>query len=370
MTRLLFLATEDWFVASHFLPLIRRAEADGYDVAIAARMSGALAGKTAARLIDLAVDRRSLGLSQLLRERAHVAAALSDFKPDIVHAIALRPVLLALMTPSAGVRRVFAVTGRGTLAVRRTPAARIILGVLARALRGAVNRGDALLVENEADCAWIARGGSLPAARVAQMPGAGVDTDVFAPSPEPGAPVVVGLVARLVRSKGIDLAVEAIARLRREGLAIELRIAGDVDAENREHVPAAEIERWRATPGVSLLGRIDDVAGFWAGAHIACLPSRGGEGLPRVLLEAAACGRPIVTTDVPGCRDFVVAEETGLVAHAGDVDALAASLRRLALDRDLRARLGAAGRARVVEAYSERHAADVAAGLWRRVPER
>src|SRR5262249_51494740 len=149
--------------------------------------------------------------------------------------------------------------------------------------------------------------------RVALMPGAGVNTDVFTPQPPPAdEPIVVGVVARLIRSKGIDLAVEAVKRLRATGMNIVLRIAGGVEAQNPEHVSDGEIAAWRATGGVELLDRISDVPAFWAGVHIACLPSRGGEGLPRSLLEAAACGRPIVTTDVPGCRDFIGDSGAGL----------------------------------------------------------
>jgi glycosyltransferase involved in cell wall biosynthesis len=114
-----------------------------------------------------------------------------------------------------------------------------------------------------------------------------------------------------------------------------------------------------------VLGRVEDVAAFWGGAHIACLPSRGGEGLPRSLLEAAACARPIVTTDAPGCRDFVSAD-MGLVTPRDDLTALAAALRRLAHDKSLRNTMGAAARATVIAAYTEAHAAEVASRAWAR----
>src|SRR5262249_31475396 len=160
--------------------------------------------------------------------------------------------------------------------------------------------------ENSTDRRWVEGEHGLAGDRVIELPGAGVDPSQFKVTTEPADGLIVGLAARLVKSKGVDLAVAAITALRGRGHAISLRIAGASDPENPEHVDEAQVEVWRRTPGVSVLGRVRDINGFWAGAHIACLPSRGGEGLPRSLLEAAACGRPIVTTDVPGCADFVV----------------------------------------------------------------
>ncbi len=369
MKKLLFLATEDWFVASHFLPLVRRARAEGYEVAVAARGSGAeLAG---ARLIDMDFARGALGAGSLLREAGAVRALLQRERPDIVHAIALKPIALALLAGAQGAGLVLAVTGRGYLGVRGAPWTQFVLGRLAGQIRRALARGNAqLLVENAADLRWVAGGGDIGRERAALMPGAGIDPERFAPVPEPveiaDGPIVVGIASRLVWSKGVDLAFEAVRRLRGDGLDIALRIAGAVDLENPEHVAASELALWGRASGVSLLGRVADIAGFWAGTHIACLPSRGGEGLPRTLLEAAACGRAIVTSDAPGCADFV-AGGAGLITPREDVSALAQALRTLAQDASLRARLGQAARARVLAGYTETHAADCASAAWARL---
>lgn len=366
--KIVFLATEDWFVASHFRPLLRRAAADGFEVVVAARDSGALLGDSTVRLAAMPFARRAFAPGALLGEVRALNALLKIEKPDIVHAIALKPIALELLADGARTTSlVFALTGRGYLEARggwRT----MVLDALAGRMRAAIQRGHALLLtENEADQAWVRGGVDLPAARVMTMPGAGVDPTAFQPAPEPGSPpIVVGLAARLVRSKGIDVAVDAIARLRKRGLDIELRVAGAVDADNPEHVADEVLAAWRATTGVHLLGRIADINAFWAGAHIACLPSRGGEGLPRSLLEAAACGRPIVTTETPGCADFVVTNRTGFVVPRDDVGAVASAIATLANDPAMRQRMGAEARARVLAGYTEAHAAAVAAEAWRR----
>lgn len=363
--KLLFLATEDWFVRSHFLPLLKRAVADGYETLVAARSSGVLSEMPGVRVIDMPFVRGSLKPWEVGAHLAELNALIAREKPDIIHAIATKPIALLLLAQPRNIGLVFAVTGRGYLAIGGSLAMRFTSFRFRRMLRrGLKAPRTLLLVENPQDRRWIEAKRPLPDTSVLQMPGAGVDPDAFAPLPEPPAPIVVGVASRLVRSKGVDLVVDAVQRVRERGMPIELRIAGSIDHDNPEHVEEAELTRWGALPGVALVGRIADMNAFWALAHIACLPSRGGEGLPRLLLEAAACGRPIVTSDVPGCADFVVHGETGLVTPRGDVEALANALESLANDALARARLGSAGRARVVGGYTEQHAADCAARAW------
>jgi glycosyltransferase involved in cell wall biosynthesis len=252
--------------------------------------------------------------------------------------------------------------------VRGAAWAKFVLDRLAGRLRRAIAEGDALLlVENQADRRWVEAGRLLPDARVMLMPGAGVDAEKFTPAAEPERPIRIGIASRLVWSKGIDIAVEALRQLRCEGRELELHIAGAADRANPEHLTDSELALWRATPGVVMRGRVDDVAGFWADAHIACFPSRGGEGLPRSLLEAAACGRAIVSADRPGCADFVRAGDAGLLVAPEDSNALADALARLADDAPLRRRLGASARALVLAGYTEAHAADRAAEAWARL---
>jgi glycosyltransferase involved in cell wall biosynthesis len=360
--KLLFLATEDWFVKSHFAPLLARAKAEGFEVVVAARLSGSDLG---ARVIEMPFARGSLSLMELLREVRAFRAVLAAERPDIVHALSLKPVVNCLI--GAGqTRQALAVTGLGYFAVSKKPLLRFIRSVLALGIRRAVSAGRAVLVvENEFDRRWVEGGRALRDDRVFLMPGAGVDPEVFTVTPEPEGPIVVGVVTRLVRSKGVDLVVEAVRRLRRSGLDVRLRVAGAADHKNPESVGAEELADWKADPAIELVGAIQDVPAFWSQAHIACLPSRGGEGLPRSLIEAASCGRPIVTADVPGCGDFVRDGVTGFVTAADDVDALAARLGDLVEDGDLRRRMGEAARALVVNGYTEEHAAAVASRAWR-----
>ena len=364
--KILFLVTEDWFFRSHFLALAERALNDGWDVAVATKLSGALDNMSGVRLIEMPFARGSLKPWDVGRQVWALRSLLDDERPDVVHAIALKPIALLLLAGRTGFGRVLAITGRGYVAVSRSPWAKTVSWRLRRMIRRALKKPQTvLLVENGADRAWVESGRTVPDAQVVTMPGAGVDLERFIPAPEPSSKtIVVGLVARLIWSKGVDLAIDAVDHLRKNGVDIVLHIAGAADPENPEHVSAADLDKWRSIDGVTMLGSVTDVSAFWAGTHIACLPSRGGEGLPRALIEAAACARPTVTTNVPGCADFVRDGETGLVVPPGASFAIAGALQRLAADKALRSRMGAQARALVETSYTIRHASDQAAKAW------
>ena len=145
--------------------------------------------------------------------------------------------------------------------------------------------------------------------------------------------------------KGVATVVDAVTRLRAGGHAVRLLLAGDTDGESRAAIPEDQLRSWAQRPGVSWLGRVEDVRTVWSQAHCAVLGSLGGEGVPMSLLEAAACGRPIVATDVPGIREVARDGVNALLVPPGDVDSMATALLRLMDDADLRRRFGTASRA-------------------------
>jgi glycosyltransferase involved in cell wall biosynthesis len=155
-------------------------------------------------------------------------------------------------------------------------------------------------------------------------------------------------MGRLLDDKGLRTLVAAHEILNRRGRSIELIIAGEADPANPASIPDKEIQAWTRRPGIKMLGQVSDIRDVWTRAHIAVLPSRR-EGLPKSLLEAAACGRPIVATDVPGCREIALHNENALLVPVDDPPALADAIDRLAQNAELRSRLGASGR-RLVEA--------------------
>jgi glycosyltransferase involved in cell wall biosynthesis len=374
MTRLartlLFIATEDWFVLSHFQPMLQRAIADGWRVIVAARPSGGehTINALGAHFEALDIGRAAMGPRALLGDAAALQRLVDRIRPDVVHAIALKPAALATLT--RGPRLVLAVTGLGWLSTSRALKDQIARRAALGAIGASIRSGRAIgLFENRDDCANVARAaGDLPPARTVFAPGAGVDTRALACLPEPAgappSPVRVGLVARMIRSKGVDVAAEAIALVRAGGVNAELVLAGAPDPDNPGALAAEEIAAWSERGGVRWLGRVSNVPAFWADMHIACLPSRGGEGLPRSLLEAAAHGRAIVTTNTPGCRDLVRDGVEGLIVSPNDPAALAEAIAKLVTHPALRASMGAAARARVEAGFTIAHVQDAAAAAW------
>jgi glycosyltransferase involved in cell wall biosynthesis len=176
-------------------------------------------------------------------------------------------------------------------------------------------------------------------------------------------------VGRLVETKGIRTLVEAHARLCARGRDIRLIIAGIPDPANPSSIPAHEIEGWSRQRNVSYLGFVDDIKALWASVHIAALPSHR-EGLPLSLLEAAACGRPLIATDVPGCRDIARPDLNALLVPLDDVEALARAIDRLALDPQLRRRFGEASRNLVEREFSGKRIGRDLVALYRRLLER
>ncbi len=356
---LAFLITEDWFFASHFLPMARAAREMGLDVVIITRVREHRAAleATGARVIALEAERRSLNPLAVLANVARLTAILKREKPDILHMVALRSILVGgAAARRAGVaRRVFALTGLGFLGARKDAlgahAARAIRALVRGPLENARTR---YLFENPDDAAGLDLAPDDP--RVVIVGGAGVDPEQFTPAPQPGGPTLrVAVVARMLWSKGVDLAVEAMRIAQAQGADVALSLYGAPDPSNPRAIPEQTLREWNARPGVTWHGRTSDIAGVWRDHHVALLPSRGGEGLPRTLLEAAACGRAIVTTDVPGCRLFVRDGVEGFIAPPDDAAALADILVRLAGDRDRVLACGAAARERLLSGFTERH---------------
>ncbi|GJE56353.1 glycosyltransferase family 4 protein [Methylobacterium thuringiense] len=365
---LAFVVTEDWFFASHFLPMARAAVAMGLSVAVITRVRAhrAVIEAAGARVIELEAERSSLNPMAAGYAAGQLAAILKALKADIVHCIALRGILVggtaAAMTGIPD--RVYALTGLGLLGAREDRTGKLARLALKGLIRGPLaSRRTRYLFENADDARALGLDPSDTAVTI--VGGAGVDPDAFVPRPlPPPPPLEVAIVARMLWSKGIDVAVEAVRLARGQGAAVALSLYGAPDASNRRAIPEATLRAW-SRDGVTWHGPTRDVAGVFAAHHVGCLPSRGGEGLPRTLLEAASSGRAILTSDVPGCRDLVRDGVEGLLVPPGDAQALAAALMRLAGDPALVERMGEAARARILQGgYTEAAIGSAVAGIY------
>jgi len=347
--KLLYLVTEDWYFWSHRLPQARAARAAGFDVVVATRVDQHRERIEAEgfRVVPLSWQRRSVSPTQALAAIREIDALYRRERPAIVHHVALKPVLLGgLAAIAAGVPAVVnALTGLGSAFLGNGGMKGRIAGTVARPmLRTVLKRPNSLLIlQNADDRDLLVRRKLVHPDRVWLIRGSGIDVKHFSPLPEPEGPVTVGFVGRLLVDKGVRPLVEAHQALRAQGLDVRLILAGIPDPENPTSIQPAELERWKTIPGIELPGHVTDVREVWARAHIAALPSRR-EGLPKSLLEAASCGRAIVATDVPGCREVAHASENALLVPPDDAAALAEAIGTLARDAELRRRFGKASR--------------------------
>lgn len=367
--RIAFIISEDWFLVSHFLPMLRAAQDAGLEPIIVTRVRRhqSMLEKLGARVVPLNVERRNIGPLAVASSVLRMARILRRERVDIVHCIALRSIILGgLAANLSGVKtRVLAVTGGGLLTANQGFRAGISRGVLKAFICLIALRGkNQFLFENVTDP--LSFGLAPTAATVTILPGAGVDPDFYTPQPLPGGDSLkIAMVSRMVWSKGADLAVEAVCLARERGHDVSLSLFGTPDASNPRSLSEEILADWSQRPGISWRGATTDVREVWMAHDIACLPTRGGEGLPRSILEAGACGRAILTTDVPGCRDFVRDGQEGWLVAPGDAMALADRICMLAIDRGLTAEAGRSARQRIMSGFTEAHVIAKVTALYR-----
>ena len=354
--KLLFVVNVDWFFLSHRLPIALEAMRQGYEVHVATGITDRFDELRCHGLIvhPLAIKRSSTGLVAEVRTFWEILQLFKKVQPQIVHLVTIKPVLFGgIAARLAGVPAVVAaISGLGYVFIAKGWKAKTVRACVAGLYRLALGRRKLLVIcQNPDDRKTLVRAAGLSLHKVVMIPGSGVDLSAYTPTPLPqGVPVVV-MAARLLADKGVYEFIAAAQLLRKRGVDARFLLAGEPDPGNPASVKAEELLAWRSAGTVEILGQRDDIIGLFAASSLVVLPSYR-EGLPRVLIEAAASGRAVVTTDVPGCRDAVVADETGILVPPRDTVALADAIQCLLEDAAMCARMGQAGRILAEEKFS------------------
>lgn len=275
----------------------------------------------------------------------NLVALYRQHKPDVVHHVGLKPALIGSIAAwiCRVPRVVHAVSGLGAAWDRR-----LIRGTI-RLMMRLLWRESTVLVQNEVDEAFI----QGTAQRIIKLPGAGVDLKAFTPpdcEPKP-TPFIITLASRMLWTKGVGIFVEAVQQLRQQGLPIEGWLVGGVDTVNPQAITRQQLNEWRHI--VTWLDERDDIAQIYQQTHVVVLPTFYREGVPKALIEAAACGRPILTTNRPGCNQVVTDGENGFFVES--TDDVVRRIRQLYKDPQLRAWMGAAGRKHAEKTFDERN---------------
>jgi len=366
---ILYLVSEDWYFVSHRLPMARAAKAAGFDVHVATRVDrhGAAITDEGFTLHPVRWQRGSLNPFTLLATVQEVRALYRRLKPDLVHHVALVPSVLGMIAAlGLPMAKLNAFAGLGFAFTSTTPKARAIRAIAAPLLRWLLNRpATAVLVQNPDDRATV-RALGVPAGRIALIPGSGIDVDELTPLPEPGGLFTVGFVGRLLDDKGVRPLVRAHEILAERGIAVRLLLAGSPDPSNPASIPESVIDGWRHRTNLIVMGHVSGIATVWAQAHVGVLPSRR-EGLPKSLLEAAACGRALIATDVPGCREIARQNVNALLVPVDDPQALADAIETLMTDDALRHRFAAESRRMAVAEFSSQRIGDEIVALYNKL---
>lgn len=383
--KILFFANTEWYLYNFRLPLACYLRDRGHEVVMLSPPGPYVAKLQAAgfRALTVPMQWRSLNPLRELAPFQHIRQVYAQERPDLAHHFTLKCVVYGgLVARLTGVAtRIHAVTGLGHVFTSDGLKARLLRPPVRALLRLAFGGPNSrLIVQNPDDRAAIHRAGLINPSHIRLIRGSGIDTERFQPvnhqpphpnPPPPGGkrldnsaslhpsrerrlePLNILLTSRLLWEKGIGEYVAAARQLRQEGIAAEFLLAGDPDPGNPASIPVEQLDRWRQDGDVTLLGHVDDMPALLARTDIAVLPSYR-EGTSRSLLEAAACGLPLIATDAPGCREIVEHQGNGLLVPIKDPAALAAAIHWLCHEPEARQRMGQASRAKVLTEFDER----------------
>lgn len=354
--RVLFLVTEDWYFWIHWVGLARATRDAGYDVLVATRLQehGERIAQEGFRVFPIRLIRRSVNpILEMLAVRELIHLYRTE-KPDLAYHVAMKPVVYGSMAARlSGVRHVINVfAGLGYAFTGGDLKSRLLRLLLGRGLKATFACLPSVAVfQNEEDRRQLIQDGIVTEGQSRVIRGMGVDTDVFKSCNEGEGEPVVLLASRMLWDKGIGEFVEAALQLKRRSIRARFVLAGRCDQENPASIPMRQLQQWQDNGVIEWWGHRDDMPTVMGQATIVVLPSYR-EGLPVSLLEAAASGKPIIATDVPGCREVVRHRVNGLLVPPRNAGALAEAMELLLLDEKLRRELGRCGREIAVKEFA------------------
>lgn len=343
--KILFMVNVDWFFISHRLPLALEALKNGYEIHIACGITDKkeYLESLGLRVHPLNLSRSGTGIKGEIKAFIEIYSVLKNINPDIVHFVTIKPVLyggIASRFLNIG-KKVFSISGLGFIFIKqgfKASLVRILIKIMYRFALGGKNSH--VIVQNPDDKEVV---NSMVKVPITLIRGSGVDLNQYEYIEDNNENIKVSMACRLLKDKGVFEYIEAAKILKQKLPNIEFELYGDIDADNPASLTSDDVAKIKKEGFVNVYGFSSDIAKVFSNSNIVVLPSYR-EGLPKVLIEASACGRAVVTTDVPGCRDAIEPNVTGLLCNVRDVKSLAEQIEKLILDKELRNRMGKAGR--------------------------
>jgi len=361
--------SEDWYFVSHRLHLAKSAIDAGYQVGLLSHFTQhkSLIESSGITVFDWSLDRQSRNPILEVKALREVFSTISDFKPDIIHSVAIKPVVYSAIVskwyPTGA--NVCALGGLGYIFSSTKISARLLRPFVIMVFRWALKSQQLrLILQNPDDKATVLEANIIEENRIRLIRGAGVDTSSFSPQPEESEFPIVVLPARMLWDKGVGVFIECAQYFKKTGKSARFVLVGEPDTHNPECVPLKQLKEWNDKGIVEWWGRRDDMPNVFHKSSIVCLPTTYGEGLPKALLEAASCGRPIVTYDVAGCREIVKDGLNGFLVPFKDKTELINALHKLLDEPGLRAQMGRLGRELVLKEFSQERVAADTKKVW------
>jgi len=354
--KIVLFANTDWFLFNFKRSLAQALREQGHEVILLSPPGnfGPRLQEAGFRWEVLPVSRSGVNPLQEWLTIRKIRRLYRVFKPDLVHHFTIKCVIYgSFAARDCSVPRIVnSVTGLGFALLADTFKARMIRPVVLALYRRAL-RQTRVIFQNHDNLHTLQAYGVLKQSVAVVIPGDGIDTSYFQPLSKPSAPLIVLMMARLLHSKGVADFVEAARVVREKMPQVRFQLAGSPDPGNPESIDMATLDTWQKNGVVDFLGQRSDVLALNQSAAVVVLPSTQGEGIPRALLEGAACGVPMVATDVPGSREVVVSDECGYLVPPSAPQALANAILVLLQDDALRQRMGRVARERVEKVYSD-----------------
>lgn len=355
--RILFIVNVDWFFISHRLPIALEALENGFDVHVACAITdkAELLLNHGVTVHPLDLSRGGIGLLGELKAIFQMMDVIRTVNPDVLHTVTIKPVLYGnLAARFFGVpKRIASISGLGYVFIAQGARAKLFRSFISILYRLALGGANKVIFQNTDDRDRLKEISAIKSGQEVYIRGSGVNLKVHSVLVEPtGAPVVM-LVARLLIDKGVNEFVAAAKMLRDRRPDVRMVLVGDVDPDNPKSIAAETLDQWVGERVVEHWGYSHDIPSTIAKANVVVLPSYR-EGLPKSLIEAAACGRAVVTTNVPGCRDAIEPNKTGLLVPVKSVEPLAEAIITLIDNVDLRHKFGRKGRQLAEEAFDIR----------------
>ncbi|OBT13666.1 hypothetical protein A9264_15280 [Vibrio sp. UCD-FRSSP16_10] len=359
MKKLLFAINVGWYYDLHWKSRIQSSMTEDFDVHLCMSKPTDL---NQANVTNLSLTRSSVGLFDNIRTLYQAVKTFVKVKPDFIHSVTIKPnIMFGLIALFARVPIYLTIPGMGSMFSQNTSQSRLIAKVIIIIYRLIGNNKNSVFTfENNTDREYFITNKICSQYNSIVVPGSGVNVEEYdAPKIDVvDAPLKILFAARLLEGKGLRDLIQAVKNVQLSGYPVILNVAGIIDNDSNEAIPLAKLETWSQEGKINWLGQINDgMQKVIADNDVIALPTRYGEGLPRILIEANACRRPVITTDIGGCKDFVTNGLNGLVVPTSDIEELTQAIIKLS-ERDYCAMLGEKGRIHVVNAYTDKHVID------------